>query len=258
MLLLPEISFRRTPVTLIVMAVGVALELVCTLDEPRRINYYNEWLGILPCIWEGQLWRPFTTCLLHANFLHAAFNIYWLAIFTPVLEHRLGSYRTLGLIVLLGYVSMMPEYVIGSFHRNQPIMIVGLSGIMYGLFGLLWVGRRWHREFYMVCDDRVVQILLGWFVLCIFLTYLNVMPVANIAHGAGLLFGVLYGLAIFHARLRIRWMVPAVLATLLVLSTLIACPGHAGYEHVKKRRQWQQLLHELQPAPDARQQHEEP
>jgi hypothetical protein len=145
MLALPEINFKRTPATLIIMAVAVALEVVCTIDDlqggGRRLAYCNDYLGILPLIWMGELWRPFTSTLMHGDLLHAGFNVYWLLIFGAALENHLGSYRTLGLIVLLGYVSMLPEYVIGSYHREQPIMIVGLSGIVYGLFGMLWIGR---------------------------------------------------------------------------------------------------------------------
>lgn len=237
----PEINFQRTPVILIVAAVAVALELVCTIDETRRVAYYNDYLGLLPCIWTGQLWRPFTTSLLHANPLHAAFNIYWLLIFGPALEHRFGSYRMLGLIVLLGYVSMLPEYIIGSYHRDKPIMIVGLSGIVYGLFGMVWIGRRWRSEFRDICDDMTVNLLVAWFFLCIVLTYTEVMNVANIAHGAGAGFGVLYGLAAFHPRYRLQWTLAAVAATCLVLATLIGCPGHRGYENIKAFRGWARL-----------------
>lgn len=252
----PEINFDRTPVTLIVAAVAVALELACSFgDLPlagggggRRLAYYNDYLGILPRLWAGELWRPFTSALMHGDLLHAAFNIYWLVIFAPALENRFGSYRTLGLIVLLGYVSMMPEYVIGSYNldldRHHPRMIVGLSGIVYGLFGMLWIGRRWRPELHAVCSDSTAKLLLGWFVLCIVLTELGLLNVANIAHGAGFGFGVLYGLVAFDARNRLRWTILASFASALVLSTLIACPGHTGYERVKANRWlwWQKVV----------------
>jgi len=248
MLTRPEINFKRTPVTLIVAAVAVALEIVATIDEGQRLQYYNEWLGVLPHIWMGEPWRPFTSSLMHGNLIHAAFNIYWLMIFGPALENRLGSYRTAALIVLLGYTSMLPEYVIGSYNRDQPIMIVGLSGVIYGLFGMLFVGRRRHQELAAVCDEHTVQILIGWFFLCILLTYSGVMSVANIAHGAGFVFGVLYGLAAFDAKHRLRWATLATVATLAVLATLIACPGHAGYENalqVRRSREMKRLIKEV-------------
>lgn len=237
MFILPEINFRRTPVTLSIMAVAVALELACSLDDlqggGRRLACYNDYLGILPRIWAGQLWRPFSSTLMHGDLLHAGFNVYWLLIFGSALENCLGSHRTLGLIVLLGYVSMMPEYVIGSFNREEPLMIVGLSGVVYGMFGLVWIGRRWRPELNAVCSTQTAQILIGWFFFCILLTYTGHMMVANIAHGAGFIFGVLYGQAVFSRHRRRQWIILAVVVSLLVLSTLVACPGHFGYEHVK-------------------------
>ena len=235
MLPLPEMDFKRTPVTLIIAAVAAALEIACTFSPDQRLDYYRT-LGILPLIWVGQLWRPFTSSLLHGGLLHAGFNIYWLLRFGSVLERRFGSYRILGLIVLLGYVSMLPQFIVTNYNQLPVIPIVGLSGIVYGLFGVLLVGRRRWRELDAVCDANTVQLLLAWLVFCIFLTHFGVLPVANVAHGGGLLFGGLYGLAAFDADRRLRWTVLASVATLLVLSTLIACPGHAGYEAAKQLR----------------------
>ncbi len=233
----PKIDFHRTPATLLVAAAAAALEIVCLLDEMqggmRRLELYNSFWGILPFLWAGELWRPFTTCLMHGGLIHAAFNLYWLMLFGITLELRIGSYRMLGLMVLLGYVSMMPEYCIGSYHRDQPIMIVGLSGIVYGLFGIFWMGRRWRPEMHDVCDRQTSQLLLGWFFLCILLTYANVLPVANIAHGAGFVFGILYAGALWSPKHRMAWRAAACFGTLLVLATLVACPGHAGFEHMR-------------------------
>jgi len=83
------------------------------------------------------------------------------------------------------------------------------------------------------------------------MTYSGVMSVANIAHGAGFGFGVLYGLVAFDARRRKRWIPLACFLSAMVLSTLIACPGHRGYEHVRHRKEVEQMLEELQKPPAA-------
>jgi GlpG protein len=252
MLALPEINFKRTPATLIIMAVALALEVVCTLDGSRRDYYANDLkLGMLSLIWEGELWRPFTSSLLHANFVHAAFNMYWLLVFGSVLEGRFGSWRFLGLIVLLSYVSAMPEFIVDNYNQpvDQQIGGVGFSGVGYGLFGMLWIGRRWRPEFREACDDSTVRLFIAWFFLCIVLTRLEFMPVANVAHGTGCLFGVLYGLAAFKPHRRGRWIVLAVVASAAVLSTLIGFPGHRGYEHTRQRRQVERLLEQAPQAP---------
>lgn len=242
---LANTDFRRIPVTVSFAMVIAALEIVCTLDPDRRFYYYNDLkLGILSPIWAGELWRPFTTTLLHGNLIHALFNLYWLWVFGQALEERLGSLRFFVVCVLLAYVSMLPEFLVLNYRTElrAQVPIVGFSGVIYGLFGLLWIGRRWHPEFRGVCNDEIVRLMLGWLVLCIGLTWTKIMPVANIAHGAGLLFGVLYGLAAFAPHGRWRWRLAAGLATLAVLSTLIGFPGHRGYEATRQR---QQLKHYL-------------
>jgi len=252
MLPLPEIKFKRTPVTLIITAVALALEVVCTLDPARRDYYANDLkLGMLSLIWEGELWRPFTSSLLHANFVHAAFNMYWLVVFGSVLEGRFGSWRFLGVIVLLCYVSAMPEFIVDNYNQpvDQQIGGVGFSGVGYGLFGLLWIGRRWRPEFREVCNDSTVRVFIGWFFVCIILTRLEIMPVANIAHGTGCLFGALYGLAALKPHRRRRWIVLAVVASAAVLSTLIGFPGHRGYEHIRRRRQIERFLEQMPQVP---------
>jgi membrane associated rhomboid family serine protease len=231
---LPDIDFRRTPVTILLAIAIIALEVVSTLDPGRRDYYYfDAHLGIWPTLWDGQLWQPFTTSLLHGNLLHAGFNLWWLWIFGQVLEPRLGSMRFLAICVLLSYASMLPQFVV------IPGPAVGFSGVVYGLFGMVWMGRRWERSLYAICDAGTVRLMLIWFVLCIVLTETGAMPVANVAHGAGLLFGVLYGLALFDRRNRWRWRGLAILATLLVLVPLIACPGNSAYEemrHIQRQR----------------------
>ncbi|HID76706.1 MAG TPA: rhomboid family intramembrane serine protease [Planctomycetaceae bacterium] len=248
----PEINFRRMPATLTIAALVVALEIVCLLEPQRRPYYYNQaGLGILPTIWMGRWWQPFTTALLHGNLLHAAFNVFWLVTFGWALERRFGSFRYLGLVVLLAYLSMLPQFVVSNYRQplDQQIAIVGLSGVVYGLFGILLVGRRRHVELEMACDSRTVQILLFWFVLCIGLTYAGLLPVANTAHGAGLVFGIGYGLVIFDPRHRPRWLALVLPPTFVVLATLVVCPGHRGYEAIRAHQRIQQILENPQPAP---------
>jgi membrane associated rhomboid family serine protease len=243
---MPEIDFRRTPATILLAIAIIALEAVCTLDPARRQYYYaNCHLGLLRTVWDGQFWQPFTTAILHGGLLHAAFNVYWLWVFGQVLEPRLSSPRFLLACVLLAYASMLPQFIVTNYSTVPPHAIVGFSGVVYGLFGMLWVGRRWQREFYHVCNPATVQMMLIWFVLCIAMTAAGVMPVANIAHGSGMLFGVLFGLACFAPGHRWSWRALAALATFAVLATLVACPGHKGYEEMRTIQRWRSLAKQI-------------
>lgn len=234
MLPYPELDFRRTPVTLLVTAVAAAIELVCTFDPGRRDVYYSLWkMGMLSTIWSGELWRPFTTSLLHGDFLHAAFNIYWLLIFGRVLEPFFGSLRYLLVLVLLAFTSMVPSFLVSNFDvaLNEQIRIVGLSGIVYGLFGIVWMGRQTRQDMAAVCTEETVPLFIAWFFLCIILTYAKIMNVANVAHGLGLIVGALIGQALFEPNRKWLWRALAVIVSLVLLVPTFAAPGHPLYEN---------------------------
>jgi membrane associated rhomboid family serine protease len=230
----PELDFRRTPVTLLIAAVVVAIELVCTFDPGRRDVYYSLWkMGLLSTIWSGELWRPFTTSLLHGYLLHAAFNVYWLLIFGRVLEPFFGSFRYLLILVLLAFTSMVPSFLVSNFDAalDEQIRIVGLSGIVYGLFGIVWMGRQVRQDMATVCTEETVSLFIAWFFLCIILTYAKIMNVANVAHGLGLIVGALIGKALFEPNRKWLWRALAVIVSLVLLAPTFAAPRHPLYEN---------------------------
>jgi rhomboid protease GluP len=241
MVAMPQLDYRRSPVTVALLAVMVALEIFFNLQPDARWEWYNQWLGIWWQIWTGQIWRPLTSCLMHGDLIHLAFNCFWLAVFGPVLEERFGSWRTLGLIIVLGYVSSLSEYIIDGYVMEKVSGGVGFSGIGYGLFGFILIGRRYVVGWWAVCDDPTVKLFVGWFFFCILLTWTGALAVGNIAHGAGFLFGALYGLAIFDQAHRRRWLALSVALTLLVLSTMVVCPGHPHYEYAREQLASQRL-----------------
>jgi membrane associated rhomboid family serine protease len=140
-------------------------------------------------VWaKWQLWRALTSTLPHVNFFHLAFNLYWLWKFGSLIEGVYGHLKCAGIYVLLGLGSSLAEFTVFSGG-------VGLSGIGYGLWGMLWVLERRNPRFAGVVDQRTSQTFVIWFFLCIVLTVTNVMAVANVAHGAGAILGGLLGLA---------------------------------------------------------------
>src|SRR5271166_5260619 len=137
----------------------------------------------------GELWRLVTSIFPHAGILHLGFNVYWLWVFGTLVEEKLGHLKTAALILLFAVGSGAWEFALASGG-------VGLSGVGYGLFGLIWMLSRYDGRFKDAIDARTVQLFVGWFFFCILTTVTHVMPVANIAHGAGAVLGILAGLAI--------------------------------------------------------------
>ena len=242
MLPTPSLNFQRTPVTLTLTALAAALAIVCELDPERWSYYYNDLrLGIWWQLWQGELWRPITTTLLHGGLIHAFFNVYVTAIFGPTIEEWLGPFRTLLLLAGLAFVSSLSQYAF----TTTPHGIVGLSGVVYGLFGFLLVGRRYRSEFAWVCNESTIRLLLAWLVVCIPLTHLGIMRVANVAHFAGLGFGILYALPLFDRPRRFAWLAAGSLASLVVLSTLIYAPWNPHFRHALRIRQLEEQPAEL-------------
>ena len=66
----------------------------------------------------------------------------------------------------------------------------GLSGVNYALFGFLWLRGKYDRTGLWRLNPVIVQTMLIWFVIC--LTGL-LGPIANMAHAAGLAFGMACG-----------------------------------------------------------------
>lgn len=180
----------------------------------------------------GELWRLVTSIFPHVGFLHLAFNLYWLWIFGTLLEDTLGHFKTAILILFFAFGSGAWGFALGSGG-------VGLSGVGYGLFGLLWMLSRYDERFKEAIDAKTVQLFVGWFFLCVIATYTGIMPVGNVAHGAGAVLGILTGLAI--TRVDSRALFAAGLGAVLVIGLWGATLGRprinlsqsGGYEEAK-------------------------
>lgn len=177
----------------------------------------------------GELWRLITSILPHGSVLHLLFNVYWLWVFGTIIEEVYGHLKTAGLIVLFALGS-------GAFEFAFAAGGIGLSGVGYGLFGLLWILSKRDERFHDAVDSPTVQLFIGWFFFCIITTMLNIFPVANLAHGAGAVFGILTADATTNRKRRLP--IAAAIAIILAFgiwgSTLgrprMNLSGKQGYE----------------------------
>lgn len=195
------------PVTSSVGVAAIAATLLSWTGQPVDVLVMNS------DVWDKwQIWRALTATLLHVGFFHLAFNLYWLWVFGALVERVFGHVRCAGIFVLLAFASMLAEFTFLSGG-------VGLSGVGYGLWGMLWVMEKRDARFWGAVDDQTSRMFVGWFFLCVILTATGVMPVANIAHGVGALAGVLLGLAI-SGQPSVKMKSSAGLATVIILAFL--------------------------------------
>jgi membrane associated rhomboid family serine protease len=148
---------------------------------------------VTPAAFRHEPWRLFLSVFPHIGFFHLVFNVYWLWVLGTVVEEVFGHAKTAALIVLFAVVSMTAEFAL--FDGG-----VGLSGVGYGLVGLLWVLSKRDRRFVDAVDQPTVNLMTAWFFLCIATTVTKVQPVANVAHGVGALLGVLVGVILTEKR----------------------------------------------------------
>ena len=141
----------------------------------------------------------------------------------------LGAYRTLGVLVLCAVASSAGQFAVSTGG-------IGLSGVVYGLFGLLWMVRNRNRDFLWVIDQTVIRIFVIWFFLCIALTRLQVMPIGNTAHGVGALIGILLGKAVIAEKSR-RWLWVATLGLCLGITGVLSTVGRP-YVNIHANKAW--------------------
>jgi GlpG protein len=135
---------------------------------------------------DGQPWRLVSSTLPHGDWLHLAFNVYWMWVLGTKLEETLGPVTTFVIMLVLAVGSGAAEYALS-------VGGIGLSGVGYGFVGLLWVLSRRDIRFRDAFDSRVLYLFIAWGFLCVALTYADILPVGNIAHASGFVLGVLIG-----------------------------------------------------------------
>ena len=158
-------------------------------DEFLRKLYITDPEGspyrFLPDVFSGQVWRLLTPIFIHFGIVHLLFNMLWLFDLGCMIEARRSPLILAALVVVIGVGSNLAQFVI----THNPFF-GGMSGVVYGLAGYVWIQGKYNRASGLFLDSRSATILLVWLALC----YTNLLgPVANTAHLAGLVMGVAWG-----------------------------------------------------------------
>lgn len=141
----------------------------------------------LQAVFNGDYWRLLTPLFLHFGVAHIVFNMLWLWQLGGPLERRLGSLELLTLIVIVGSLSNMAQYLF-----DPATVFGGMSGVVYALLGYFWMQGRFNPRFGMALRQPIVVMMLIWFVVC----WLGLVGnIANMAHTGGLFLGVVWGFA---------------------------------------------------------------
>ena len=178
----------RAPLTMGLIGVCVLLAIVSALNPTQdyvRWLLISEWrIGWLPEARSGQIWRLITPIFIHFGLQHLIFNMLALRDLGGIVETCQGTRKLALLVVVLGVGSNLGQYVLFGPEFG------GMSGVLYGIFGYIWVRGQCDPASGLGLSSMTVAIMLIWFFLCLFGV---VGMVANGAHGVGLVMGIIWG-----------------------------------------------------------------
>jgi rhomboid protease GluP len=175
-------------------------------------------------IWAGDWWALFTPAFIHVEIWHLAFNAYWLWVLGSRFELRFGSWRYSLFVAAAAFVTAAVELAASDTTG------IGASGVGFALFGFAWSTRRRIPEFAEVLDHRTVQIFFFWLFGCMLATYLQVIAIANAAHVAGLVLGVLVGRTFVETEHRLRHAIVLALLAVAAVIPLFWCPWSDSWQ----------------------------
>lgn len=141
--------------------------------------------GGLPEVRQGQVWRLVTPIFVHFGWIHLIFNLLALWDLGVMIERKHGAWRFGLMVLVLAVVSNCGQYIFASSPRFG-----GISGVLYGLFGYIWMRGKHDPNCGLVLHPQIITLMLVWFFACL----LQFIPhVANAAHGVGLVVGMAWG-----------------------------------------------------------------
>lgn len=197
----------RDQVTLFLVVVSVAVSLFSislvnrqdsNLDEgaPEQVE---RWLSFAnPTVHIGkpqaqipwmEPWRMVTPIFLHFGVMHLVFNMLMLISMGSRVERAIGPYRYAALVLALAIFSNLAQGLMVPHHNFG-----GMSGVVYGIFGFIWVQMSRAPSRGLAVDGLTSFIMMAWF-FAGFSSQFNMggAAVANHAHAGGLLMGLLIG-----------------------------------------------------------------
>ncbi|MBQ0752739.1 MAG: rhomboid family intramembrane serine protease [Gammaproteobacteria bacterium] len=131
-----------------------------------------------------QPWRLFTPALMHLTALHIIFNLLWWVDLGRIVERFQSSWQLLWLTLATAAASNLAQ-----FYASGP-GFGGLSGVVYGLLGYLWLYGKTNPGAGYGLRKEVVILMVAWLFICMTGFVGNI---ANTAHVVGLLSGCAIG-----------------------------------------------------------------
>lgn len=188
--------WQRAPMVLLLIALAglvflltgggqVAVSLLTIVDLNRAGD------GLLAALGRGEVWRPLSPILLHFSVPHLLFNAAVVFEVGRRVEAVDGWLRFALLVVLLGVLSNLVQYLLG-----EGPAFGGLSGVAYGLVGFVLMRARLQpaEVLWQLPGGIAIGLLIFLVLFSTGITEPFGLRVANGAHWGGLVAGVVLAL----------------------------------------------------------------
>jgi membrane associated rhomboid family serine protease len=179
---------RRQGINPLWVIIGVTVIIFITTLINREVIYLR--FGLIPALIGESPWTVFTYIFVHAGWYHIFFNMFTLYFFGTFVKSLLGETVFLVTYFIGGMVGGLFFLAFSIFTDNTFVTMVGASGAVYALGGLLMVMRP---------NTKVITFPIPipmplWVAILIGFVLISFFPgVAWQAHLGGLLFGAAVG-----------------------------------------------------------------
>lgn len=175
---------------------GIYGKIVSYFQNPGQTLLFDA--PLFEKIRQGQIWRLFTPILLHGDLLHLLFNMLWLFVLGKQMEQRLGHLRFIVFILIAAAITNTAQYLMTGPN------FLGFSGVLCAMLTFIWMRQRktpWEGYqlqrstflFILIFVFGMLALQLLVFSLEIYTKHALAISIANTAHIAGLLIGLLLG-----------------------------------------------------------------
>lgn len=198
------------PLTLTLLIISIAVSLLSSFGKPKPSNEWGqsivEELSFVSfedylksdrdpaaSLKRGELWRMVTPIFLHLNMFHLAMNMFVLVSFGRMVERWVGTPRFALFVLLLAVGPNLLQGLSPAWMHGSPAF-GGISGVLYGLFGYVWVRSSLDPSLGVSIPFPIVIIFVGMIVVGLS----GVVPnwqYADLCHLGGLVLGCLVAFA---------------------------------------------------------------
>ena len=187
-------AFWYFPVTTSLLAIAIISYILQAWVIPPGLAVWFHFVPISNMMESGHIWRLVTPIFIHYGILHILFNCLWIWDLGKRIERYVPTWKYALLILITALTGNLLQYLV-----VKKLLFGGLSGVVYGFFGFLWVANQ-----YKIVELFIPKALFVFMLTFLALGYTGLLEfvfgigLANWAHLGGLVGGLLYGVLILR------------------------------------------------------------